>query len=260
MAALGDASRRAIFELLADGPRPVGELADQLPISRPAVSQHLRVLRDAGLVTDRQVGTRRLYQVDPEGVAALRGYLDLFWNRSLAAFAAAIATEKGSPMTTQSTETAVRASVVVEAGQADAFTRFTERMADWWPPENHILQADLAEMVFEPRVGGSVYDRGVDGSESRWARVLAYEPPTRFVISWDIALSWQIETDPAKTSEVEVRFLAEGPDRTRVELEHRHLERHGQGWEQMRAAVSSEQGWAHGLRRFADHISAATQH
>jgi DNA-binding transcriptional ArsR family regulator len=84
--ALGDPTRRAIFERLAERPSAVGELARELPVSRPAVSQHLRVLKDAGLVTDRPAGTRRIYRLDPEGVAALRDYLDGFWNRSLAAF------------------------------------------------------------------------------------------------------------------------------------------------------------------------------
>jgi DNA-binding transcriptional ArsR family regulator len=89
MAALGDPTRRAVFELLADGPRPVGEIARQLPVTRPAVSQHLKVLKDAGLVIDHASGTKRLYQVNPEAVAALRAYFDGFWNRSLAAFKAA---------------------------------------------------------------------------------------------------------------------------------------------------------------------------
>ena len=89
MAALGDPTRRAVFELLADGPRPVGEIARQLPVTRPAVSQHLKVLKDAGLVTDHPSGTKRLYQVNPQAVAALRAYFDGFWNRSLAAFKAA---------------------------------------------------------------------------------------------------------------------------------------------------------------------------
>ncbi len=84
--ALGDPTRRAIFEALADGPRPVGELAAELPVSRPAVSQHLRVLKDAGLVRVRAVGTRRLYQLDPEGIGAVRAYFDRFWNRALASF------------------------------------------------------------------------------------------------------------------------------------------------------------------------------
>ena len=109
----------------------------------------------------------------------------------------------------------------------------------------------LAETVFEPRQGGHIYDRGVDGSECRWARVLAYEPPTRVVFSWDISLQWQIESDPQRTSEVEVRFITESPQRTRVELEHRNLDRHGDGWEQMREAVASPGGWPLGLARFA---------
>src|SRR4051794_7636357 len=89
MTALGDPTRRAVFARLSDGPRPVGELAAELPVSRPAVSQHLKVLKDVGLVVDRQAGTRRLYQVDPAGLAVLRSYLDQFWERSLAAFEAA---------------------------------------------------------------------------------------------------------------------------------------------------------------------------
>jgi len=90
MTALGDPTRRAIFELLADGPRPVGEIAEHLPVTRPAVSQHLKVLKEAGLVIDRPNGTRRLYQMDPEGVAALRTYFDRFWIRALASFKQAV--------------------------------------------------------------------------------------------------------------------------------------------------------------------------
>lgn len=154
-------------------------------------------------------------------------------------------------MTTQTADTAVRSSIVVEAPLQRAFSIFTENIGSWWPPEHHILGSELAEMVFEPRQGGHVYDRGVDGSECRWARVLAYEPPERVVISWDINLQWQIESDPAKTSEVEVRLTSEAPERTRVELEHRHLDRHGEGWEAMRDAVGSSEGWDVGLQAFA---------
>jgi DNA-binding transcriptional ArsR family regulator len=89
LAALADPTRRSLFELLAEGPRPVGELARRLPVSRPAVSQHLRVLKHAGLVLDRPAGTRRVYQLNPEGVRALRAYLDRFWDKALAAFATA---------------------------------------------------------------------------------------------------------------------------------------------------------------------------
>jgi uncharacterized protein YndB with AHSA1/START domain len=152
-------------------------------------------------------------------------------------------------MTTQVLETSVRTSIVVEAPVERAFSVFTEGIGSWWDPNHHILEGELAEMVFEPRVGGHVYDRAVDGSECRWARVLAYEPPNRVVFSWDIDTSWKIERDPAKTSEVEVRFTAREPGRTLVELEHRNLERHGEGWEGMRDAVGSEGGW--NLKAFA---------
>lgn len=96
MDALGDRTRRAIFEQLRKGPRAVGEIADELPVSRPAVSQHLRVLKEAGLVTERRNGTRRIYRVDPDGLAGLRAYFDEFWNEALAAFAAAAETERRS--------------------------------------------------------------------------------------------------------------------------------------------------------------------
>ncbi|MGA2010027.1 MAG: SRPBCC family protein [Solirubrobacteraceae bacterium] len=157
-------------------------------------------------------------------------------------------------MSTQSTVTPVRSSIVVEAAADRAFTVFTAGIGTWWPADHHVLEAELAEMVFEPRVGGHVYDRGVDGSECRWARVLAYEPPDRVVFSWDINAQWQIETDPERTSEVEVRFIAESPMRTRVELEHRRLERHGAGWEGMAAAVGSPGGWSAGLGAFAQRM------
>ncbi len=88
--ALGDPTRRAIFERLVDRPRAVGELASELPVSRPAVSQHLKVLKDAGLVRDRPAGARRIYQLDPEGIGALRAYLDQFWNTTLAAYKTAV--------------------------------------------------------------------------------------------------------------------------------------------------------------------------
>jgi uncharacterized protein YndB with AHSA1/START domain len=155
-------------------------------------------------------------------------------------------------VTSQVEESAVRTSIVVDAPIDRAFNVFTEDIGSWWPEDHHILQAELAEMVFEPRAGGHVYDRGVDGSECRWARVLAYEPPERILIGWDISLQWQLETDPAKTSEIEVRFVPQGPNQTRVELEHRGLERHGDGWQQMRDAVGSPDGWSRGLGRFAE--------
>lgn len=155
------------------------------------------------------------------------------------------------------TETSVRVSIVVDAPIERAFSVFTAEPGTWWPPEHHLLEAELAEMVIEPFAGGRAYDRGVDGSECQWGRVLAFEPPTRLVFTWDINTEWQLQTDLARTSEVEVRFVADGPDRTRVELEHRNLDRHGDGWMAMRDAVGSPDGWAFTLRCFGDRIRRA---
>jgi uncharacterized protein YndB with AHSA1/START domain len=154
-------------------------------------------------------------------------------------------------MSTQAAETTVQSSIVVEAPIERAFKVFTQDFGSFKPPEHNLLEVEIAETVFEPRVGGYLVDRGVDGSECRWARVLAYEPPERVVISWYINPQWMIETDVAKTSEVEVRFIPEAPDRTRVELEHRNLERHGDGWEGMREGVGGDEGWPLYLQRFA---------
>ena len=155
-------------------------------------------------------------------------------------------------MSTQAQDTSVRTQVVVEAPIERAFSVFTQDFGRFKPREHNLLGVDIAETVFEPREGGHLYDRGVDGSECRWARVLAYEPPDRVVISWDINPQWQIETDLEKTSEVEVRFISEAPERTRVELEHRNLDRHGEGWEGVRDAVGSEGGWPLYLGRFTE--------
>jgi uncharacterized protein YndB with AHSA1/START domain len=158
-------------------------------------------------------------------------------------------------MSDQATTTSVGTSIVVDAPIDEAFAVFTEGIGTWWPPEYNLLEVDVAERIFEPRVGGQVYDRGVDGSECHWARVLAYEPPNRVVISWDISPQWQIETDHAKTSEVEILFVSEAPDRTRVDVEHRHIDRHGDGWESLRDSVGSDGGWPGCVRRFAERIA-----
>ena len=155
-------------------------------------------------------------------------------------------------MSMQAEQTSIRTSVTVEAPLERAFAVFVEDFDRIKPREHNMLGADIAESVFEPRAGGHVYDRGVDGSECRWARVLAYEPPNRVVFTWDISPQWQLESDPEKASEVEVRFISENPDRTRVELEHRNLDRHGAGWESERDAVISDGGWPLYLRRYAE--------
>lgn len=152
---------------------------------------------------------------------------------------------------TQAGSAVVRKQVVVDGPVELAFATFTQRLGDFKPPEHNLLGVPVAETVFEPRVGGHIYDRGVDGTECRWARVLAYDPPDRVVFSWDIGPQWQIEADPANASEVEVRFVAETAERTRVELEHRHIDRHGPGWQSVSDGVDSDQGWPLYLERYA---------
>lgn len=142
-------------------------------------------------------------------------------------------------------------SVVVNAPIERAFAVFTGRFGDFKPREHNLLAVPIAETVLEPRVGGDLYDRGVDGSVCRWGRILVYEPPHRVTFTWDIGPTWQLEADPAKASEVEVRFTAESGGRTRVELEHRHLDRHGPGWESVAQGVDGDAGWPLYLDRYA---------
>ena len=152
---------------------------------------------------------------------------------------------------TQASDMVVRRRVIVNAPIEQAFAVFTDRFGDFKPREHNMLQVPIAETVFEPRVGGHIYDRGTDGSECRWARILAYEPPTRVVFSWDIGPTWQVPSDPDNASEVEVTFTAESPTRTWVELEHRNIDRHGPGWESVRDGVANDEGWPLYLDRYA---------
>lgn len=149
----------------------------------------------------------------------------------------------------------VTQAVVVDAPIERAFRVFVEDFGSFKPAEHNLLGVAIAETVFEPRAGGHVYDRGTDGSECRWATVLAYEPPHRLLLSWNISPQWRIETDPAKASEWEVRFIVEDAQRTRVEIEHRHLERHGDGWEGVRDGVGGDGGWPLYLQRYARIVS-----
>lgn len=153
----------------------------------------------------------------------------------------------------------IRKSVVVNAAMNRAFTLFIDRFDVIKPREHNLLSVPIAKTVFEPRVGGHIYDVGTDGSRCNWARVLVFEPPTRVVFSWDIGPTWQVESDPDRTSEVEIRFIADGEDRTRVELEHRHLERHGEGWRSVADGVGGDAGWPLYLDRYLDVVAKAAK-
>ena len=160
-------------------------------------------------------------------------------------------------MTETTDNTTVRLDIEVAVPQARAFQVFTEQFDRIKPREQNLLAVDIAETVFEPRVDGDVYDRGVDGTECRWGRVLAFDPPHRFIIGWRIGATWQVETDPARMSEVEVTFTEIGSNRTRVDLEHRNLDRHGDGWEAL-LGVGGEQGWPLYLHRYAELVATPT--
>lgn len=154
-------------------------------------------------------------------------------------------------MTTEpTTEIVVRRSVSVPLDPGRAFALFTGRMTDFWPHENSIGSTDIAEVVLEPRVGGRWFERGVDGSECVWGHVAEWEPPDRLVLVWQVGAGWSF--DPDLHTEVEVGFVEEAPGRTRVELQHRHLERYGDHAESIRATFESPGGWGGILARFAD--------
>lgn len=157
-------------------------------------------------------------------------------------------------MTTQQQSTSTHSRIVVEAPLARAFRTFTEQFDKIKPRDHNLLQVEIAESVFEARTGGRIYDRGVDGSVCQWARVLVCEAPHRIVFTWDISPQWQLESDPSNASEVEVRFIAESDERTRVEIEHRHLDRHGAGWAGLREGVAGAEGWPLYLERFAAQV------
>jgi uncharacterized protein YndB with AHSA1/START domain len=146
-------------------------------------------------------------------------------------------------------------TLVVRAPLERAFALFVERFGEIKPPEHNLLATPVVETVLEPRVGGEVYDRAADGSRCRWARVIAFEPPHRLLLAWDIGPTWQLETDPDRASEVEIRFTAAGSGSTRVELTHRHLDRHGPGWESVQDGVDDDAGWTLYLDRYAAVVS-----
>jgi uncharacterized protein YndB with AHSA1/START domain len=143
----------------------------------------------------------------------------------------------------------VRKEITVEASQARAFDVFTREHGAWWPLATHHIGSAAAETaIIEPHTGGRWFERAADGSECDWGRVLVWDPPGRLVLAWEISADWK--HDESINTEVEVRFVSLGPARTRVELEHRRLDRYGAAAEQMRGIFDSENGWTNILRLF----------
>lgn len=145
---------------------------------------------------------------------------------------------------------AVTRTVTVNASPERAFAVFTEKFFTWWPKSHRIGDTDLADAVIEPRAGGRWFERGTDGVECDWGQVLAYEPPNRIVLSWHLQGDWSYDPDPARASEIEVTFVAEDESRTRVELTHRHIERHAMA-ERVASGVGADAGWGAILTGYA---------
>ncbi len=239
--ALGDANRRRIVNRLTDGPLDVSALAEGMPVGRTAVSMHLRVLKNAGLVSDVAIGNRRLYRLDPVALHQLRDHLDWFWERSLNAYQAAAEARAQEERMRVEDEVSVRKSVTVAAPMKVAFDVFAEH--SWWPvATHHIANTPGVEAVLEPFTGGRWYERDADGVETDWGRVVAWQAPYRIVLTWQVNPDWRYEADPALGSEIEVTFTELESDTTRVELTHRHLQRYGEQTARMRQILDEKGG------------------
>jgi DNA-binding transcriptional ArsR family regulator/uncharacterized protein YndB with AHSA1/START domain len=250
--ALGDPMRRRIIGRLATGPLDVGAIAAGMPIGRTAVSMHLRVLKAAGLVADRADGNRRVYHLDPGTMRRLRDHLDWYWERSLEAYQRAAETRAKERDMTAGQEIVVVKTVRVNAPLAVAFEVFAEQR--WWPVStHHLAEPPGTEVVLEPFGGGRWYERAADGTETDWGTVLAWQPPHRLLLTWQVSSAWTFEEDPERGSQIEVTFTPEGPDLTRVVLTHQHLERYGADAERMRRILDSKGGEP--LHSFAQYIA-----
>ena len=144
----------------------------------------------------------------------------------------------------------IRRVVAVQAPVETAWRVFTGKMGAWWPLAIYkIGKANAVDAVIEPRAGGRWYERGDDGSTCDWGRVLVWEPPSRLLLTWDVGADWQY--DPALNTEIEVRFIPDGANRTRVEFEHRRLDRYGARRDEMRRIYDTEGDWGRLLQAFA---------
>jgi DNA-binding transcriptional ArsR family regulator len=225
LSALGDPTRQIILDKLTHGPLAVGQLADVLPISRPAVSQHLKVLKQVGLVTDRQEGTVRW---PPSGTGP--------------------PPRKPENLMIETDDT-IRREIVVDVPPGRAFQLFTADMTSWWPAAHHIGSAPIAEVVVEPYAGGRWFTRHEDGTETSTGVVLAWEPPGRFVVTWQIGADWKFHDDLITT--VEVLFEPVGDAKTRVRLEHRDLDAFGADAAAMKKTFEDPGAWQATLRAYA---------
>lgn len=240
LAALADRTRRNILEALRDKPRTVGELAKDQPVSRPAVSQHLRVLESAQLVSVRKLGNRRLYSIRRDGLDDLRQYLDSFWSDVLSAYGAEIARRADNDQ--EGLLDPIVKSIDVPCPQQRAFEIFVHEMSSWWPLDKFTISAMAGEptpsLSVEARKGGKIVEVAADGTEHYWGTILNYDPHDYLSMDFHITRPG-IPRGPG--SQVEVRFTPVSDDRTRVELTQSGWEAFGEQAEMMRGGYGM--GW-----------------
>jgi len=233
--ALADANRRAIVHQLRDGPLAVSEIAAGFCISRPAISQHLKVLTDAGLTAMETCGTRNLYRLSPDGIAALHAYTKELWDDALSAFETHIETTGGSSAMPLDI---IEKTIVVPLSPKDAFETFTKDLARWWPLQSHSLSAGEKrlpkDVKIEEKKGGQIIETLPDGSTAAWARITEFEPGAH------LALDWHVGRDEADATQVSLRFLPH-PEGCEVRLTHG-------GWDALGAEATTTQasyttGW-----------------
>jgi len=241
--ALAVETRRTIFTMLLEKPRSVSEIAAELPVSRPAVSQHLKVLVEADLARATSFGSRRVYSAHLTGMTALRDWVDQMWDMAMGSFANFARSEKERDMDQMEKlriEPVVK-TVMVPGTPAVAFELFTRRIDEWWPRVTHSVGGEDAVSVhMDTGIGGRVYETTKDGAEHEWGRITGWEPSARVAFSWHPGLS----SEQATHVEITFRQTAEG---TAVTLVHDGWEARGADWKEMRDSYDS--GWDFVLAR-----------
>ncbi len=228
-------------------------LAEGMPVGRTAISMHLKVLRDAGLVADTVVGNKRVYRLKPETLQALRDHLDWYWEKSLSAYQRAANYAGSERQVDTIEEVVVTKSVRVQAPLAVAFDIFVGH--EWWPIESHhIAKKPGVVATLQPFPGGRWFERAEDGSETDWGKVTIWQPPHRILLTWQVSAEWTPVDDPLQGSVIEVTFVSLGPSEVQVDLIHRQLQRYGDETSRMRSILEEKGGEP--LESYARYVDA----
>jgi DNA-binding transcriptional ArsR family regulator len=250
--ALSNPTCRQIMEMLRAGPRSVNRLGASVSVTQPAVSQHLKVLRDALLVQVRREGNQRIYSLNPKGLQALRQYVEAFWDEALVAYQQTADLNAKEVWMVERIEAGgklepVRKSIKVKLAIEDAFTLFTDGITSWWPLETHSVGEEKTnKCVFEGKEGGRIYEVQADGTEAEWGRVKTWDPPEKVIFTW------HPDRQEATAQDVEVTFTAT-TEGTELQLVHRDWELLGDRGADMREGYDS--GWDIVLGHYIDRVN-----